>query len=124
MISAPVSGTIQAINTEALQNMRMIHRDPYTYGWLLEIEPSNWDYETQNLYLGQSTSAWLKSEMARIRDFFAHSFAPSDSETGLVLLQDGGDIAESALAYSGKGLWGSFQKLILDQANIELEPHS
>jgi len=45
VISAPVSGTIKAINTEALQNMRMVHRDPYTFGWLLELEPSNWDHE-------------------------------------------------------------------------------
>ena len=100
----------------------MVHRDPYSYGWLVEMEPSNWESETQNLYLGQRTTAWLKTEMARIRDFFAYSFAPPDSDQGLALLQEGGDIAECALAFSGKGLWGSFQKRILDQANIELKP--
>lgn len=118
-ITAPVSGKISAINTEALQNMRSIHRDPYVYGWLCEMEPSNWENETQKLYMGQRTTAWLKTEMSRIRDFFAHSFAPADSETGMVILQEGGDIAESALAFVGKGLWGSFQSLILDQANSE-----
>lgn len=123
-ISAPISGKVKSINTEALQNMRMVHRDPYSYGWLVEMEPSDWETETQRLYLGQRTSAWLKTEVARIRDFFAHSFAPPDAESGLVLLQDGGDIAECALAFAGKGLWGSFQKLILDQANAELKPNS
>lgn len=124
VISSPISGIIKSINTEALHNLRLVHRDPYSYGWLIEIEPSNWELETQRLYLGHRTSAWLKTELARIRDFFAHSFAPPDAERGLVLVQEGGNIAECALAFAGKGLWGSFQKLILDQANAELKPNS
>jgi len=124
VISAPVSGKIKGINSEALQNMRMTHRDPYSTGWLVEMIPSNWELETKRLYLGQQTTTWLKAELARIRDFFAHSFAPPDSASGLVLLQDGGDIAEGALAFAGTGLWGSFQKLILDQANLELKANT
>ncbi len=120
-LTAPISGKVKSINMEALQNMRMIHRDPYSTGWLVEMQPTNWEVETKRLYLGQRTTAWLTTEMGRIRDFFAHSFAPPDSESGLVLLQEGGDIADSALAFAGKGLWGSFQKLILDQANLEFK---
>ena len=78
--------------------------------------------ETQRLYLGQRTAAWLKTEMIRIRDFFAHSFASPDADQGMVLLQEGGDIAECALAFSDKDLWGSFQELILDEANTDLQP--
>ena len=118
-ITAPVSGKVITINTEALQNLRMVHRDPYSHGWLCEIMPSNWESETRKLYMGQRTTTWLKTEMTRIRDFFAHSFAPPESENGLVLLQEGGEIAEAALGFAGQGLWGSFQKLILDQANSE-----
>jgi glycine cleavage system H lipoate-binding protein len=124
VISAPVSGKVRSINMEALQNMRMVHRDPYSFGWLVEMEPSDWENETKHLYLGDRTIAWLKIEMARIRDFFALSSSPLDSESGLALLQSGGDIAECALAFSDKDLWGLFQKLILDQANIELNPSS
>ncbi len=120
-ITAPISGIVKSINTEALQNMRLVNRDPYTQGWLVEMAPSAWESETKRLYLGQRTKAWLASEMARIRDFFAHSFAPPDSENGLVLLQEGGDIADGALAFAGKGLWGAFQKLILDPANNEFQ---
>lgn len=123
-ISAPISGTVKSVNTEALQNMRLLHRDPYSLGWLVEMAPSAWEDETKSLYLGQRTTAWLASEMARIRDFFAHSFAPPESENGLVLLQEGGDIATGALAFAGKGLWGSFQKLILDPANKEFKHKS
>ncbi len=120
IITAPISGVVKAINENALQNMRMIHRDPYNLGWLAEMEPETWDVETSRLYLGQRTIAWLKTEVSRIRDFFAHSFAPAHAEDGLVILQEGGEIAECALAFAGKGLWGSFQTLILDQANTEL----
>jgi glycine cleavage system H protein len=124
VISAPVSGKVKAINSEALQNMRLVHRDPYSHGWLVEMEPSDWENETKQLYLGDRTIAWLKTEMARIRDFFALSCSPLDSESGLALLQSGGDIAECALAFCDKDLWGLFQKLILDHANIELNPSS
>ena len=120
-ISAPISGKVRSINTDALQNMRMVHSDPYRNGWLIEMEPSNWESETGRLFLGQKTKAWLKTEIARIRDFFAYSFAPPQGETGAILFQEGGDIAECALAFSGKGLWGSFQKHILDEANNELK---
>ena len=119
-ITAPISGVVRSINEDALQNMRLIHRDPYNHGWLCEMSPENWENETARLYLGQRTIAWLKTEVSRIRDFFAHSFAPAHAEDGLVILQEGGEIAECALAFAGKGLWGSFQKLILDQANAEL----
>jgi len=123
-ITAPVSGEVKGINTEALQNMRLVHRAPYTHGWLVEMTPSNWEKDTQRLYIGDRTINWLKTEVSRIRDFFAYSFAPSGAEGGLALLQDGGDLADCALAFAGKGLWGSFQKLILDQSNIELMPRS
>ncbi|NQV42593.1 MAG: hypothetical protein HQ506_09580 [Candidatus Marinimicrobia bacterium] len=120
VISAPISGTVKKINQVALQNLGIVHRDPYAAGWLVKLEPSNWETETQRLYRGARTLTWLKAEIARIRDFFAHSFAPPHAERGLALLQEGGDIADGALAYAGKGLWGSFQKLILDPSNQEL----
>ncbi len=120
VISAPVSGTIKKINHVVLQNLGIVHRDPYSAGWLAKLEPSDWENETQRLYRGSRTSSWLKAEIARMRDFFAHSFAPPHAERGLALLQEGGDIADGALAFAGKGLWGSFQKLILDPSNQEL----
>jgi len=119
VITAPITGKVKAINNEALQNMRLVHREPYSHGYLCEMEPLNWESETGQLYLGPRTITWLKTETARIRDFFAHSFAPPDSEHGMVILQEGGDIAECALSFAGKSLWGSFQTLILDQANSE-----
>lgn len=124
VISAPISGVIRKVNTVALQNLGIIHRAPYTSGWLTKMEPTAWEDETERLYRGSKTATWLAAEVARIRDFFAHSFAPPQSERGLALLQEGGDIADSALAFAGKGLWGSFQKLILDQANLELQQSS
>ncbi len=121
VISAPISGIVKAINTEAMQNMRTLHRDPYAAGWLIEMQPINWENETNRLYLGQRTTAWLKIEVARIRDFFAHYFTGPESESGLVLLQEGGDIAQDALYFAENGLWVSFQEIILDQANVDLK---
>jgi len=119
-ISAPISGRVVATNTEALQNMRQVHNNPYKAGWLVEIVPSDWENETQRLYLGKKTVNWLKAEMTRVRDFFAHSFSSPDEKLGAVLLQEGGDIAEGALAFADKDLWASFQDQILDPANVDL----
>lgn len=124
VVTAPVSGQVRSINAEALQNMRMVHRNPYSSGWLVEMEPGNWEQETQQLYLGQRTVAWFKSEVRRIRDFFAYSLSPPDADKGLVLLQEGGDIAESALAFSDNELWAAFQTQILNEANMELTTRS
>lgn len=40
---APLSGTIEQINSEVQDNPELLNEDPYSKGWLLVIAPSNMD---------------------------------------------------------------------------------
>jgi glycine cleavage system H protein len=35
---SPVSGTITAVNTEAVENPEIVNQDPYGKGWLFKVE--------------------------------------------------------------------------------------
>ena len=39
--SAPVAGTVVAVNTELLHAPELINSDPYGAGWIIEMEPEN-----------------------------------------------------------------------------------
>lgn len=45
---APISGVIVAVNQAACDNPSMVNQDPYGAGWLVKIQPKNWD-ELQEL---------------------------------------------------------------------------
>lgn len=46
---APVSGKVVAIN-EALENEpELINEDPWEKGWMIAIEPSNWDDDSADM---------------------------------------------------------------------------
>ncbi len=51
-IISPVSGTILAINTAAVDNTALINQDPYGAGWLVEIQLSNLEQDRELLLDG------------------------------------------------------------------------
>ncbi|MGA8041459.1 MAG: hypothetical protein WCA37_01520, partial [Terracidiphilus sp.] len=55
-IIAPASGTVVAINAEAVANPGLINEDPYGRGWLVEMRLSNWP-EDQELLLAPEAYA-------------------------------------------------------------------
>lgn len=66
-IAAPVSGTIVACNEAVLRDPLLVNRDAYAAGWLLEIQPTNWDEESGALLSGDDIAPWAQAESARIR---------------------------------------------------------
>jgi glycine cleavage system H protein len=46
----PISGTIAEINDEIENNPSLINQDPYADGWILLINPSNWEKEKELLW--------------------------------------------------------------------------
>lgn len=67
-VVAPVSGTITAINEEALQDPLLVNRDPHGAGWLYVIEPSSWERDSEELITGDAVEPWVESEAARYRE--------------------------------------------------------
>lgn len=50
---APLSGTITAVNTAAAGDPTLVHTQPYAQGWLIELDPSDFDAERSNLVSGE-----------------------------------------------------------------------
>ncbi len=57
---APISGTIEKINTEVQSRPELLNEDPYNKGWLLIIAPTNMD-ELKNTMDHAKAVEWHKS---------------------------------------------------------------
>ncbi len=58
---APISGTIEEVNTEVQSKPEILNEDPYEKGWLLIINPSNLQAELANLMDFNKAVEWHKS---------------------------------------------------------------
>jgi glycine cleavage system H protein len=65
---APVSGTLVARNDLAMQRPSIVNDDPYDQGWLVTIEPNNWQAEAAELIQGPEIPLWVEAEVKRYRD--------------------------------------------------------
>ena len=66
-IASPVSGTIVARNDAALADPLEVNRDPYGFGWLVEIEPTQWPHDAAQLVSGDAIAPWAAAEIERLR---------------------------------------------------------
>lgn len=64
---APVSGILVARNANALGNPNSVNEDPYGNGWLVAINPENWDGDLAQLVSGDALPAFVDSEIERYR---------------------------------------------------------
>ncbi len=66
---APVSGHIVQKNEQVGQTPRLVREQPYDDGWLLVLEPSDWETESQELISGQArVGRFLEREIKRYRE--------------------------------------------------------
>lgn len=65
---APVSGTIVARNDNILRTPSLVNHDNYGQGWLLAIEPSDWQKESAELVHGSELDAWVNAEVKRYHE--------------------------------------------------------
>ncbi len=65
---APISGTIVEVNEELEGDSTLINSDPYGAGWIMVLEPEDWDGEVENLLQGESpVTEWLESEIKKAK---------------------------------------------------------
>lgn len=64
---APVSGVIVARNDETVSNPALVNQSPYADGWMVVIQPSDWENESAQLVSGDGLPAWVESEIKRYR---------------------------------------------------------
>lgn len=113
---APLSGTIKSRNNILQKNASLLNSDPYTAGWIYEIEPRNWLREIQFMFMGEGYHVWLKEECSRLKSFFETALRQDRNEPGYLILQDGGEIKDHVLADLGPEIWEEFQTTFIDKS--------
>jgi glycine cleavage system H protein len=58
---APISGTIEQVNSRLQSEPEILNEDPYAKGWLLMIKPTNLEAELSNLMSFRKAVEWHKS---------------------------------------------------------------
>ena len=64
-IYAPVTGFVVEKNDAVLQNPLLVNEKPYDNGWLVKIEPTNWEDESAEMVTDNYLSAWIDAEIER-----------------------------------------------------------
>jgi len=62
---APVSGIVIEKNDRVLQNPLLVNEEPYGNGWLVKIEPTNWEEESEAMVFGDNLPGWVEQEIER-----------------------------------------------------------
>jgi glycine cleavage system H protein len=66
---APVSGTIVEVNEELEGDSTLINKDPYGAGWIIVVEPEDWDGEKSDLIHGEGpVKSWIEGEIKKAED--------------------------------------------------------
>ena len=66
-IYSPLSGRVEAINSELEDNPELINESPYENGWMCKIRASNLQEELKNLMKPDSLPDFIKSEIERVK---------------------------------------------------------
>lgn len=113
-IFSPVSGKVLDANPALKLSHELLNEDPYGKGWVYSVKPSSWVTEISSFYMAEEATNWLTKELERYKDFIALNLRKYSPEPSMVVLQDGGELAENSLSGMPKELWQDFQKDFLN----------
>jgi glycine cleavage system H protein len=102
-IVSPISGVITRVNDAVRDDASLVHRDPYSRGWLVAVTPS--DTAFQKLPAGRTAKAWLSGEERRLTRFY-------ETQLG-VAAADGGDFIDHPPALLTDEQWQALTREFL-----------
>ncbi|HOT97123.1 MAG TPA: hypothetical protein PLN61_08350 [bacterium] len=110
-LRAPMAGTVTTINRALKEDPQGLYHD-INRAWALALQPDNLSESVKGMRIGEEAYQWLRSEMARLRDFIAlavpqQALAPA--------MQDGGLPAQGALQALDDANWSKFVEEFLDR---------
>ncbi|HSG67590.1 MAG TPA: hypothetical protein VK994_02710 [Bacteroidales bacterium] len=113
-VYSPISGEVISLNHIGNNGHKETHADPFDDGWIYRVAPHRWKEETASCLLGNEARQWVRTELERFKDFVAHSAGQINPGNPGMVLQEGGEISESALEALPEKVWKDFQKEFLD----------
>lgn len=63
---SPITGSVLAVNDNALKNPGIIHEDPYYEGWLCILEPNMPKRNIKGLFFGKDSFEWTDRESQKL----------------------------------------------------------
>lgn len=112
-IASPISGEIRDVNELVSSEPDVLNEDPYGKGWLYKIKPEKWTDETADSVVANDARKWSENELLKFKDFVAHSLQRHYPETSMVVLQEGGELADHPLAGMPEEVWQDFEENFL-----------
>lgn len=67
-LTAPLSGVVAEVNADALADPGLVLREPYDAGWLIDLDPSELDYEGDVLVRDEAAHSWFTRSVADHRE--------------------------------------------------------
>ena len=65
---SPASGKIAEVNEDLEGQSKLINKDPYGAGWVMVLEPSDWESEKGGLLQGDAVATWMEGEMKKAEE--------------------------------------------------------
>ena len=65
-LASPLTGTVLAVNADAVADPRIVHRDPLGT-WLVELHPADCARESTSLVAGEEIVGWFTAKLAEYR---------------------------------------------------------
>lgn len=84
IVRSPIDGVVDNVNTSLVSTPSLLTDALFSEGWAYTITPASTN-DLRSFYLGEDTRVWLRDELGRLRDFFAHLTTPVPA-----FMQDGG----------------------------------
>ena len=63
---SPLSGTVTGVNDDLAMKPELVNQSPYEQGWLIEVEPSNYEPEKRNLMDAKAYSLHLEITIKKL----------------------------------------------------------
>lgn len=84
IVRSPIDGVVDNVNAALVKKPSLLSEALFSEGWAYTITPASTN-DLRAFYLGDDTRVWLRDELGRLRDFFAHLTTPAPA-----FMQDGG----------------------------------
>ncbi|MGA9640129.1 MAG: glycine cleavage system protein H [Terriglobales bacterium] len=80
---APIEGVITAINREAIEDPKMIVRDPYEKGWIAMVKSPDLLVNQKNLVQGAMVAPWMQNNLTRLTNMVPEMAPAMAADGGL-----------------------------------------
>jgi len=109
VLHAPVSGTVQDLNTDLPRNLDWLTSRPYEHGWVCSVKPAHLADELAHLRIGEKAATWYQAEIARLRQMLEPPRRNEQAVSGPVM----GQLTEGQLEEADDAMWTRFAQTFL-----------